>query len=73
MTRLLVRTAATVMCCLSPTLLPADEPAQTQASPELEIQILFDSTSPGVDRRIVIDNGRLTVTTLPVKEQASNK
>ncbi|MBL6706399.1 MAG: MBL fold metallo-hydrolase [Planctomycetaceae bacterium] len=29
--------------------------------------------SPGVGRRIVIDNGQLTVTTLPVKEQASNK
>lgn len=29
--------------------------------------------SPGVGRRIVIDNGQLIVTTLPVKEQASNK
>jgi len=29
--------------------------------------------APGVGRRIVIDNGRLTVSTLPVKEQASNQ
>lgn len=51
MTRLLVRTAATVLCCLSPTLLPAAEPAQTQVSPELDIQIVFDNTSARDDLR----------------------
>ena len=51
MSRLLIRIAATLLCCLIPVLLRAAEPAQAAASPELEIRILFDNTSVREDLR----------------------
>lgn len=79
MTRLLVRIVATLLCYLSPALLRAAEPVQAADSSELEIQLVLDNTSAREDLRrgwgfsALIDNSQLTVTTLPVKEQASNK
>lgn len=51
MTRQLVRTSATLLCCLTALSLQAADPEQAQTGPELEIQIIFDNTSAREDLR----------------------